>query len=233
MSSPVGQTPANGTEKGNTCQLYGAIINDKGEITGTSKSIQRKLVFNEEKRHPSQKVEGRTELDLVQDEVDEKQSKVTSGRGDGGNVPDQETVGASRSMKTGQKKRLLGGIKKTKTMWERWYEPIKEEEKLQSNKDVTVQCIDFCEATTSEVHAVLRHAPADLRGGTLLQHLRVLVATVAYQENPHLCLQILHDARFQVFRGSSVSVPSGLAIVITNVSRQPVCSQPRDGQQNL
>ena len=39
--------------------------------TGTSKSIQRKLVSEEEERHSSQKVEGRTELDLVQDEVDE------------------------------------------------------------------------------------------------------------------------------------------------------------------
>ena len=56
---------ANGTGKGNTCQLCGAITNDKGEITGTSKSVQRKLVTDEEK------VEGRTELDLVQDEVDE------------------------------------------------------------------------------------------------------------------------------------------------------------------
>ena len=61
----------NGTGKGNTCQLRGAIINDKGEITGTSKSIQRKWVSNEEKRHSSQKVEGRTELDMVQDEVEE------------------------------------------------------------------------------------------------------------------------------------------------------------------
>ena len=76
-------------------------------------------------------------------------------------------LGASRSMKTGQKKRLLGGIKKTKRLWEKWYETIKEEEKQQSSKDVTVQCIDFCEVTTSDVHAVLRHAPADLRGGTL------------------------------------------------------------------
>ena len=58
------------------------------------------------------------------------------------------------------------------------------EEKLLSNKDVTIQCIDFCEVTTSDVHAVLRHAPADLRGGTLLQHPRVLVATVAHQEKP-------------------------------------------------
>ena len=92
-------------------------------------------------------------------------------------------------MKTGQKKRLLGGIKKTKTLWEKWCETIKEEEKLQSNKNVTVRCIDLCEVATSDVHEVLRHAPADLRGGTLLQHSRVLVATVAYQENPHLCLQ--------------------------------------------
>ena len=65
-----------------------------------------------------------------------------------------------------------------------------------------MQCTDFCEVTTSDVHAVLRHAPADLRGCTLLQHSRVLVATVAYQENPHLCLQILHAAKFQVFRGA-------------------------------
>ena len=77
-----------------------------------------------------------------------------------------------------------------------------EEEKLQSNKDITVQCIDFCEATTSKVHAVLQHAPSDLRGGTFLQHPRVLVATVDYQENPHLCMQILHAAMFQVLRGA-------------------------------
>ena len=93
------------------------------------------------------------------------------------------------------------------------------------------------------MHAVLKHAPADWRSSTLLQHPRVLVATVAYQENPHLCLQILHAARFQVFRGaymllrvlaftesqkgtglleeirrqSSVFVLSGPATVITNV----------------
>ena len=71
MSTPPAQAWANGTGKGNTCQLCGAIINDKGDITGTSKSIQRKLVTDEEKRHSSRTVEGRTELDLVQDEVDE------------------------------------------------------------------------------------------------------------------------------------------------------------------
>ena len=92
---------------------------------------------------------------------------------------------------TGQKKRLLGGIKRTKAMWERWYEAIMEEEKLQGSKDITVQCVDFCEAMTSRVHAVLQHAPFDLRRGTFRQHPRVLVATVDYQENPHLCMQIL------------------------------------------
>ena len=139
MSSPVGQTPGKWYGKGNTCQLCGAIINYKGEITGTSKSTQRKLVSTEEKRHSSQKVEGRTELDLVQDDVDEAKrsleeahlevqaaQSIPSGTGDGKNVPDHEAVGgepgASRSMKTGQKKRLLGGMQKTKTMWERWYE---------------------------------------------------------------------------------------------------------------
>ena len=89
-------------------------------------------------------------------------------------------------------------------MWERWYEANKVEEKLQSNKDITAECIDLSEATTSEVHAVPRYAPANLRGGTLLQHPHVLVATVAYQENPPLCLQIFHAARFQVFRGAYI-----------------------------
>ena len=79
-----------------------------------------------------------------------------------------------------------------------------EEEKLQSNRDVTVQCTDFCEVTTSDVYTVLRHAPADLRRSTLLQHTLVLVATVAYQENPHLCLQMLHAAKFPVFRGAYI-----------------------------
>ena len=90
-------------------------------------------------------------------------------------------------------------------MWERWYEAILKEEKLQSNKDITVQCIDICEATTSKVYAVLQHA-FDLREGTFQQHPRVLVATVDYQENTHLCLQILHAAMFQVFRSAYISL---------------------------
>ena len=97
---------------------------------------------------------------------------------------------------------------------------------------------------------MLRHAPADLRGGPSCNITRVLVATVAYQENPHLCLQILHAARFQVFRGAyillrvsavaesqeaqglleeirrqpGVFVLSGPAIVITNVATAIVFS---------
>ena len=107
-----------------------------------------------------------------------------------------------------------------------------------------MQCVDFCGVTTSDVHAVLQHAPSDLRGGTFLQHPRVLVATVDYLENPHLCMQILHAGMFQVFRGAyiplrvlavtesqetqwlldeiqqqpSVFVLSGPATVITNVA---------------
>ena len=104
-------------------------------------------------------------------------------------------------MRTGQKKH---GIKRTKATWERWYEAILEEEKLQGSKDITVQCVDFWEAKTSKVHAVLQHAPFDLRGGNFGQHPRVLVATVDYQENPPLCTQTLHAAMFQASRGAYV-----------------------------
>ena len=59
-------------------------------------------------------------------------NSIPTGTGNGEDVPDHETVrgelGASPSMKTGQKKRLLGGIKKTKTLLEKWYETIMEEE---------------------------------------------------------------------------------------------------------
>ena len=82
-------------------------------------------------------------------------------------------------------------------MWERWNEAIKEEEKLQSKKDISVQCIDFFEATTSKVHAVLQHAPSDLRGGTFLQHTRVFWwQLLATKKTPHRCPQILHNAIF-------------------------------------
>ena len=98
------------------------------------------------------------------------------------------------------------------------------------------------------MHAVLHYAPFDLRGGTFLQHPCVLVATVDYQENPPLGLQILHAAMFQVSRGAyillqvfadtksqeaqglldeiqqqpSVYVLSGPATVITNIAAASV-----------
>ena len=106
-------------------------------------------------------------------------------------------------------------------MWERWYEAIMEEEKLQSNKDITEQCIDFCEATTSKVHAVLQHAPSDLRGGTFLQHPRVLVATVRHQENPHLCQQQLHAAMFQVLRVLAVTESQETEGFLDEIQQQP------------
>ena len=107
-------------------------------------------------------------------------------------------------MKIGQEKRLRGGIKRTRTMWENCAKRSTRKKDYRTARTSQYSASFFCEATTSEVHAVLRHAPADLRGGTLLQHPRVLMATVAYQENPHLCLQILHAARFQVFRGAYI-----------------------------
>ena len=62
---------ANGTEKGTTCPLCGAIINDKGEIIGTSKSIQRRLTIAETPFHSIQNVGGRVVLDLLKDEIAE------------------------------------------------------------------------------------------------------------------------------------------------------------------
>ena len=200
----------------------------------------------------SQEVAGRGPCGGPSSPEQSNRSSFPGGAGNGGDGTDQETVGGelgtSRSMKTGQKKRLLGGIRETKALCERWYE----EEKLQGSKDITAQCVDFCEAMTSQVHAVLQHAPSDLRGGTFLQHPRVLVATVDYQENPHLCMQMLHAATFQVFRGAyilrvlavtesqetrwlldeiqqqpSVFVLSGPATVITNIAT--ASAFPADG----
>ena len=96
--------------------------------------------------------------------------------------------------------------KKSKDLWEKWYDTIKEE-KLRRNMDVTVLCINFCELTTSDVHAVLRHDPAVLRGSTPLYHTRVLVATVAYPENTHLCSHVFHAARLLVFEGANKLLP--------------------------
>ena len=100
---------AHGTRKGTTCQLRGAIIIDKTPL------------------HPNRKVGGRTELDLVQDEINEAKRlleeaiwKYKQPRQSGGSsMPSGEAMdemtkiksesGVTRSMKTGQRKRLLGG----------------------------------------------------------------------------------------------------------------------------
>ena len=112
-------------------------------------------------------------------------------------------------------------------MWEKWYEAVLEEEKLQ---DLRLQCVDFCEATTSKVHAVLQHAPFDLRGGTFRQHPRVLLATVGYQEKSHICMQTLRAAVFQVSRGAyillrllSVTDNQGLCGFWTRFNGNRVC----------
>ena len=104
-------------------------------------------------------------------------------------------------MKTGQKKRLLGGIKE-KNMWKSWRQAIEKEERLQSKKDITIQCIDFCEVTTAKVHAVLQHAPSDLQGTTFFNTRVFWWQLFCFQENPHCCLQILHAAMSQVLRGA-------------------------------
>ena len=74
-------------------------------------------------------------------------------------------------------------------------------------KVITIQCIDFCEVTTAEVHAVLQRVASDLRGGTFRQHPRALVATLCFQENPHRSLHILHAAMFQILRGAYILLP--------------------------
>ena len=54
--------------------------------------------------------------------------------------------------------------KKTKTLWEKWYETIKKKEQLQSNNDVTVQCIDFCEVSGLEARSCRTRRVKKYRG---------------------------------------------------------------------
>ena len=145
-------------------------------------------------------MEGRTDLDLVQDEVEEAKTLLEEAPVEVQAAQNKVTEAAfrvGRAMEEmAQIKKLLeansepasqrwqarrgvcwaasGGQKAT---WGKWYEAILEEEKLQ---DFRVQCVDFCEAMTSKVHAALQHAPFDFRGETFRQHSRVLVATVDY-----------------------------------------------------
>ena len=87
-------------------------LDDKGEITDANKSIQRGLASEEEERRSSQNMEEQS----AQNKVIE--NSIPTGTGDGENVPDHETVGgeigASRSMKTGQKRTLAGWHQKDK-----------------------------------------------------------------------------------------------------------------------
>ena len=130
---PLVKPWANGTEMGNTCQLCGAIVN-----TGTSKLIQRRLMTAKMTTHSNRKVCGGTELDPVQDEIDEAnrlqeeahlevqtssqeqsdRSSMPSGRGDGRKgqdpKPDGSESGVSRSMKTGPH---WVGSQRQKKMW--------------------------------------------------------------------------------------------------------------------
>ena len=177
---------------------------------------------NEEKRHSNQKVDGSTELVLVQDEVDETKRSLEEA------IWKYKQPRAKRSKQHSVWDRLWRKCPRSGNCWRRTWSQLVSQDRseetfsgrhqkdkdfvgkmvrrhqgLQSNKYDTLQCMDFCEATTSKKHAVLQNAPSDMRGGTFLQHPRVLVATVVFQENPHLCLQILHAARFQVFRGDT------------------------------
>ena len=125
---------------------------------------------DEDQRHSSQKVEGRTGLDLVQDEVDE--AKMWRSKQPRTKLPKQQSRWDRqwrRCHRSGNcwaqtRSRPTNEDGSRKNPVEKLYEAVNEEGRLLSSKDVTAQCIDFCKGTTSEVHAVLRHAPADLRG---------------------------------------------------------------------
>ena len=87
---------ANGTRKANTCQLCGAISNDKGEITGTSKSVQRTVEGRTEldrRGRRSQEVAGRSPCGGPSSPEQSNRSSIPGGTSNGGDGTDQETVG--------------------------------------------------------------------------------------------------------------------------------------------
>ena len=125
------------SSRGPLCQLCGAIISDKGEITRISKAMQRRLVTAEITPHSNRTVEGthrtgpsagrdRRSLEIAGGSPSgstgspeqSDRSSMPSGRGDGRNGQDQKSDGSesgvSRSMNAGQKKCSLGGIRDTK-----------------------------------------------------------------------------------------------------------------------
>ena len=127
----------------------------------------------------------------------------TCGRNRQAQEPDGSESGLSRSLKTGQRKRLLGKIKITQKVWAKWNEASEERER-QGKRSHHSPVHRFCEVTTTRVRAVLQRAPTDLRGGTFRQHSRVLVATLRFQVNPLTSSQILHAAMYKILRGASV-----------------------------
>ena len=160
---------------------------------------------------------------------------LLSGRSDGRNGQDQKPGGSepgvSRSMKTGLKKHLLGGIKKTRTCGKYGMRPSRRRRDHRAKR-------------TSQYSASISvRLPRPECVQLVFQHPRVLVATLCFQENPHSCLQILHAAMLQVLRSAymlprvlsttgnqeaqelldeiqqqpGVFVPSGPAVAITNV----------------
>ena len=156
---------ANGTRKGNTCQLCGAIVSDKGEITGTSKAIQRRLMTAERTLHSrdAQNWTCRTRSTKPRDcwrkpiwkhkqPEQSGRSSMPSGRGDGRNgqdqKPDGSEPGGSRSMKTEE---TLDGWYQKRKMWKIGYEAIKKEEERLSQCSASIssglprqKCMQFC-----------------------------------------------------------------------------------------
>ena len=81
------------------------------EITEANKSIQRGLTSEEEKRSSSQNMDEQSAQNKLIETAFRPEHAMEKYVVDHGIV--------------GQKKRLLGGIKKTKTLWEKWYDTIR------------------------------------------------------------------------------------------------------------
>ena len=133
---------------------------------------------DEGKQYPNRTVEGRTELVLVQDEVDEGKRLLEEAHVE---VQAAQNRVIEAAFQVG---RALEEMARIKKLLEANSEPAGQEEasvgKRQEEKkpcgkngvrpswrklqDIRIQCVDFCEATTSKVHAVLQHAPFDLQG---------------------------------------------------------------------
>ena len=94
---------------------------------------------------------------------------MPSVKGDGRNGPDQEPkrlwsqpIDENRTEET-----LTGWDQENSENVEKWYEATEEEERQQGKKDITVLCVDFCEVTTTKVHAVLQRRLATFFPATI------------------------------------------------------------------